>query len=160
MKIAIFAVFLLFNFSSVFAGDTKVYPAYMCIEKHQQTNAFSKSSHRVTRIKNAGSGELLCPIVRDTLKDNAGAFKKRGAILVKVNTFRTDPAPRIKLTFRKFNSKGNLLQEVVKHPLGGYQSTHLDLKFRSNEDYYSLEIQMGVNKHRQISKVYSYVMYE
>ncbi|MBI4509825.1 MAG: hypothetical protein HY698_09310 [Deltaproteobacteria bacterium] len=45
--------------------DDKSYPAFMCLESGSETGDFNRSEYRITRTGSAGSGVLLCPLVRD-----------------------------------------------------------------------------------------------
>jgi hypothetical protein len=141
-------------------ADEKVYPAFMCLENGEETGGFNRSMHRITRTKGVGSGILLCPIVRDNVGDKSGVLTSTKNVLIQVNTFRTDPAPKIRLTFRKFSYRGDLIQEQTKSPLGGHQAVFLTLKQKPKDGYYVLEVEMGVNTPSDFAKFFSYRVIE
>lgn len=159
-RIQMIGIFALFFQSTVYAYDAKVYPALMCVENGVETGSFNRSMHRVTRVNNKGSGILLCPIVRDSIDDNSGKFKSKNLVQVKVTTYRTDPAPKIRLTLRKLSNKGVVIEENTAFPLGGHQSTLLSVKFKKDDGYYILEVEMGVNKKDEYAKLFSYKFIE
>jgi hypothetical protein len=76
-------------------------------------------------------------------------------VSIHVKTFRTDPAPKIRLTLRKFSSMGDLLEENAKFPLGGHQNTELGVSWKG-DGYFVLEVEMGVNKLNEHAKIFSY----
>jgi hypothetical protein len=55
------------------ATDDKSYPAFTCLESGTGTSDFDRSEYRITRTGSAGTGLLLCPLVRDTF-ESGGIF--------------------------------------------------------------------------------------
>lgn len=156
----IIGLLAMFFSASVFGNDAKVYPAFMCLESGVETGAFNRSMFGITRVDDKGSGILICPIVRDSIADSSGRLESQNVVQVEVNTFRTDPAPKIRLTLRKFTSKGAAIDEDTKLPQSGHQSSILQVEFKKDDGYYVLEVEMGVNKPKEYSKVFSYKFIE
>jgi len=135
------------------SADAKVYPAFMCLEKGKETGDFERSMYRITRKGGAGSGVLLCPIVRDTVGSNSIGQNAKGIIAkgyttgfrVKVRTHRTNTGPSIRLTLHNRAYNGSSISKQTKYAGVGNKVTEIFTKSKANSGYYLLEVEMGVN---------------
>jgi hypothetical protein len=138
---------------TVEAADVKVYPACMCVEKGKDTGDFNRSMYRITRNGSAGSGILLCPIVRDTVRSTSIGREHKGikavayptGFRVRVWTYRTDSGPSIRLTLHNRAYDGSSITKVIKYAGVGARVTEIFAKSKANSGYYLLEVEMGIN---------------
>jgi len=139
---------------TVQAADVKVYPACMCVENGNDTGDFNRSMYRITRTGSTGSGILLCPIVRDTVRSGSTGKESKGGIwakaytpgfTVKVRTYRTNSGPSIRLTLHNRAYDGSSISKVTKYAGVGHKVTEIFTKSKANSGYYLLEVEMGVN---------------
>lgn len=150
------------------SADEKVYGAFGCMEKGRETGAFNRSDYRVTRTGTAGSGRLLCPIVRDVVGSSSTGYDDGGwgdpvrstGYRVKVRTYRTLRGPTVRLTLWSRNYTGSILSYRTKYAYEGHQETELWTSSSADDGYYLLEAEMGTNSGSSYAKLYSYKVYE
>jgi len=157
--------------AKVSSADAKVYPAFMCLEKGEETGAFDRSLYRITRKGSTGSGILLCPIVRDTVGSNSIGRDHKGIIAkayttgfrVRVRTYRTDSGPSIRITLHSRAYDGSSITKKTKYAGSGNQVIEIFTKSKANSGYYVLEVKMGINgagTKGGYAKLYSYEVVE
>ncbi len=157
--ITLFAAFL--APASGLATELKSYAASTCQEAGTgESGAFNRSRYRITRVGNAGTGKLLCPVIRDGFFN---VVPGRGRVQVSVNLMDNHSTSDITCTLITRSLSGASARYSTRRTQGSSvarQTLYLTADYMTSSGYALMECTLPTNSWNQYTKIYSYRVIE
>jgi len=147
--------------SDVAAEDRKSYHATQCQATDGIESAFNRSEYRITRV-GAGSGALLCPVVRDTWDCGGllGGCVMYTEAIVQVHDGHFTGNVSCSLSARSETGSSLYYETDTTALAPGNAELVMGVGWPSGEGAYALKCSMPTNDANGIAKIYGYAIDE
>lgn len=146
------------------ADDRKTYHGSQCQTTDGIETAYNRSEYRITRVSSAGSGNLMCPVVRDTFGCDALIG---GCVLgseARVRVYDAHTQGSVSCSFSSRNETGSSIYYSTDATNYGLSQGHDTLVmyggWPTGNGTYSLRCQMPPNNGYGYTKLYGYMIEE
>lgn len=151
--------------SSAHAEDWKTYHGSQCHSINGIDSDYNRSEYRVTRSFDTGSGDLMCPVIRDTFDCGWGGCVQQTVVEVSVLDHHTGNNGTITCSFSARNETGSATyyDSDDTSAVWGWSNDTLVMStpgWPPNEGAYALKCSLPVNSGSNYAKLFSYVVKE